>query len=415
MAKKQQKKRKNASNKQPAMLVYVKDWLTSVKLKRAGAAAKGIWADFMFQTYLTPGNRGVFDYAKLGKDVSILLEHLLKQKDKQNLKDASNLLGDLIHKEEAFCSEFENVFGYNKEEFCVPLAKLLITGAAKINANGYLYSSRMVRDADISEKRAAAGSKGGKETQRKAKGEGDVDSENEGKDNDSFASTFAQANFKQSTANANANEYNNKEEESVKGEEDNVLVKFGNANLPIPEEVMSFYSKTFEQFKSLGPGVAGNLLARDFDRWKKFVDFIVSNNMSEDVFKGKFIFPKDFKTLYDAGLTEDHWLTVVEKVLALDFKAGQNLYWRMKDVMKFAIKKAESAQPPPSQPEKQSTASPEVIAMMQKSYEKSLQKLEEIKATLEPDRYAFYKSNLQPGRSIAEMKLMYDRQNHSQN
>lgn len=392
---------KNAYKKQPGMMVYVKDWLNNAKLKRAGLDAEGLWARFMFQTHLTddPKEYGVFMFSKLDESVSILLEHLLKQKYEQDFEFAANLLRVLLLQKHSFCSTFEDIIGATRDKFSLPLAKLLLAEVAKINVDGFLYSSRMVRDAELSEKRAKAGSKGGTATREKRANIIPDNPEN----NPDFAATFAVANRVANTAYANAYAnttpiYNKEgiERGSTEGENNNFAADIANA-VPVP--VMTVYLKTHDQLTKAGVKISET----NFASWKQFVHYVATHPEYKSAFEiPKFVYPDSFEKLIAAGFTKAKWKPVIEKLCGLGFKPEQDLFLRIKDAMKWAstFAGAETIQPDPSgQPSEISLRINKTnLDVLEKSY--SLQQITK-------EKYEFVKNILKPGVTLEQAMRSY--------
>jgi hypothetical protein len=151
---------------QPYIPFYVDDWMNNNKLKLCSPATHGIMISIMCIMHKEP------TYGK------ILLKQKFKQTDKQisnfALQVARQTAFDLLDVEPAICELVEEQVLVIEEDF--------------------LICRRMVKDAEISAKRASSGGKGGKKTQEK---------------NKEFAQDFAKANL--GANSVNENEYGNKD------------------------------------------------------------------------------------------------------------------------------------------------------------------------------------------------------------
>lgn len=170
-----------ALRNQPYLPLYVQDFLTDEKLIECSAQATGVYIRIMCVMH------------KSEKYGTILL----KQKDKQNPKQVLN-----------FAYKLAKFLPYQTDVITGGLQELLDAEVLKIDGD-YLVQKRMVKDNEISEIRAKAGSKGGKNSRQKER---------------NFASTFAKAKS-QAKHQANSeneieyeNEIVNDKEKGVKGE-----------------------------------------------------------------------------------------------------------------------------------------------------------------------------------------------------
>ena len=128
---------------QPYLPLYIKDWLTNNKLKLCTPATHGLLINIMCLMH-KEDNYGTI---------------LLKQKFKQSNKQIIN-----------FASMFARMLAFDLVEI-KPALEELIEEKILIIDNDLMICARMVKDAEISEMRANAGSKGGNITQKnKVKG-----------------------------------------------------------------------------------------------------------------------------------------------------------------------------------------------------------------------------------------------------
>jgi uncharacterized protein YdaU (DUF1376 family) len=137
---------------QPYLPLYVQDFLTDEKLMECSASATGIYIRLLCIMH------------KSEKYGTILL----KQKDKQDKNICLN-----------FACKLAKFLPYKTEEIAAGIEELITENVLQVDGNK-LTQKRMVRDNEISEKRAIAGKKGGLKTQR-------------------FASNFAKAKVKANT------------------------------------------------------------------------------------------------------------------------------------------------------------------------------------------------------------------------
>lgn len=149
---------------QPYMPLYVQDFLTDEKLNMCSPSSQGVYIKIMCVLHKSD------EYGKL----------LLKQKDKQNESTPLN-----------FAYKLAKLLPFVLDDILDAINELLDEKVLHIDGD-YLVQKRMVKDADISEKRAKSGSKGGKKSYKKRSVEG---------------SGFAQAKSEQNTEYENEYEY----------------------------------------------------------------------------------------------------------------------------------------------------------------------------------------------------------------
>lgn len=141
-----------ALRNQPYIPLYVQDFMTDEKLIECSAASTGVYIRIMCILHKQ-------------ERYGILL---LKQKYKQSSKLVEN-----------FALQLATSLPYSYDEIIICLEELLNEGVLCLDEN-LLYQKRMVKDNDISEKRALAGSIGGKKTTKKfAKAKNKANSEDE--------------------------------------------------------------------------------------------------------------------------------------------------------------------------------------------------------------------------------------------
>lgn len=120
----------------PYLPLYVQDFLTDEKLVDCSASANGVYIRLMCILHKSE------PYGKI----------LLKQKYKQNESMCLNFASMLVRQ-----------MPYSMSEIHDGLEELLDNKIIEIDGD-YLFQKRMVKDGEISEKRAAAGKKGGEKT-----------------------------------------------------------------------------------------------------------------------------------------------------------------------------------------------------------------------------------------------------------
>lgn len=147
-----------ALRNQPYLPLYVQDFLTDEKLIECTALATGVYAKTMCVMHKS----------------EVYGTILLKQKDKQKDKQVEN-----------FALKLAKFLPWSLEVIIEGLEELLFEGVLFIEGD-FLKQKRMIKDGNISDKRAVAGSKGGKKTLGKdvdfaqAKYQANSEYENEG-------------------------------------------------------------------------------------------------------------------------------------------------------------------------------------------------------------------------------------------
>lgn len=168
--------------KQPFLKFYVRDWIGSTKLKRCSATAHGIMINVMANMHMEE-TYGV-----------ILLEQNTKQNNKQNLtmfERAVNILCKFLT--------------FDREEVEAGL-KELVSNRVLYVENESIICHRMVKDNDISEKRANSGALGGATS---------MELKTEFAQANTKANTKAKKKQKSESESESANEYENEVKEVV--------------------------------------------------------------------------------------------------------------------------------------------------------------------------------------------------------
>lgn len=122
---------------QPYFPLYVQDYLTDEKLNMCSAATQGVYIKIMCIFHKSERYGGI----------------LLKQKDKQNENICFN-----------FATKFVKLLPFDLPTIESALNELIDEKVLSIDGD-FLFQKRMVKDNDISIKRATAGKKGGEKTQ----------------------------------------------------------------------------------------------------------------------------------------------------------------------------------------------------------------------------------------------------------
>ena len=136
---------------QPYLPLYVQDFLTDEKLVECSASATGIYIRLMCVMHKSE------PYGMI----------LLKQKDKQSENICLN-----------FAYKLARHLPYSIDEISAGIEELLSEGVLMLE-NNKLIQRRMVKDNELSEKRAVAGKKGGTRTQQFAKAKVEANTEDE--------------------------------------------------------------------------------------------------------------------------------------------------------------------------------------------------------------------------------------------
>lgn len=187
---------------QPYLPLYVQDFLTDEKLCECSAESTGVYIRLLCILHKSE------EYGKI----------LLKQKDKLNGKQTFN-----------FASKLLRQMPYPIEIIEKALKELLEEGVINIDGD-YLYQKRMVKDNDISLKRAESGKKGGQKTQ--------------------FASHFAKANNQANSEYEDEYENETVNEDKTKIVPYQEIVNLYHEILPVLPNVIKLSDKRKSQIKA---------------------------------------------------------------------------------------------------------------------------------------------------------------------
>lgn len=152
---------------QPYLPLYIQDFLTDEKLMMCSAESTGVYIRIMCVMHKSE------EYGKI----------LLQQKFKQNDSTPLN-----------FASQLVRFLPYDMDTIYRSIDELISENVLQIEGDA-LVQKRMVKDCELSQIRASAGSKGGKNASKKRK---------------DFGGDFAIAKVQANTENENENEINNK-------------------------------------------------------------------------------------------------------------------------------------------------------------------------------------------------------------
>lgn len=311
---------------QPYLHLYVQDFMTDEELAQCSAAANGVYIRIML--LLTKTN----SYGKL----------LLKQKYKQNIKQKPSKLPSkakapaksLLEVCYRFALQLDKHLPFDLEVIESALYELVTENVITIEGD-YLIQRRMVRDHDISHKRALAGSKGGKKRVKNLH-------DNTG----DFASDFAKAKVQANTKQKHDNDNDNTLYNGMGGAGGKIVTELKNT----PDHILNVYKLNYEEFMALGEKFTKGVEESDFQVWKEFVSFCDDDEHQFylEVYKAKFVFPKDFTRLVkEKHFKREIWLTVFEKMLSVGIKTEHSLWFRIPDAMKW-LKRDAGTTPPTS-------------------------------------------------------------------
>ena len=190
----------------PYLPLYVQDFLTDEKLIECSAEATGVYIRLLCIMHKS------HDYGM------ILLKQKDKQKDKQNASKISE-----------FACKLAKQMPWDEEIILRGLTELATEGVITIDGDT-LFQKRMVKDGQISEKRANAGQKGGQKSKSKSPNSSSSSSFASG-----FACDFAQAKIQANSENENENDNDNEIETDSreKGNGENAEVDRARGSDPI--------------------------------------------------------------------------------------------------------------------------------------------------------------------------------------
>jgi len=210
---------------QPYLPLYVQDFLTDEKLIYCSAAATGVYIRLMCILHKQE------PYGKL------LLRQNHKQTIEQTIKQTgSKVSGDGKNNLYYFALQLSQQMPYEVQEIKTGLGELIGEGVIKMTA-WEIWQPRMVRDSELSDKRAQSGAKGGKK----------------------FASNFARAKTRANTENEIVNE----------NENNKIGGAGGKMKKPTPEELTGYlHSYTGEKLELCKTMAAEYLNHYDSNGWK---------------------------------------------------------------------------------------------------------------------------------------------------
>lgn len=105
-----------------------------------------------------------------------------------------------------------------------------------------------------------------------------------------------------------------------------------NSGIPPPEnfKLAAIYGKKFEELN----GHFKNLTKIGFEKWKKFVDFIIEKKF-DPLFNCHFITPQDFQQL---DFPESKWEATLKEILGSGVEPKHNLFFRIPQFLKYVDK-----------------------------------------------------------------------------
>lgn len=100
----------------------------------------------------------------------------------------------------------------------------------------------------------------------------------------------------------------------------------------VPENFLLFeiYNKPFDEVKK----IFKNISEKGFLRWRKFIDFVYENSLSE-IFRYKCINPHDFEKL---DFPENRWDETIRSILSTGIEEKHNLFFRIPQFLKYLDK-----------------------------------------------------------------------------
>lgn len=200
---------------QPYLPLYVQDFLTDEKLAECSASANGVYIRIMCLMHKSE------EYGKIS----------LKEKDICRGKSIGKTSGKYDGKVEIFAGKLARHLPYDFDEIESGLTELLDEGVLSIEDNT-LCQKRMIRDAEISEKRAVSGRRGAIASNNR--------DNNPDPNPDNFAGQFAGA---KEAANSE-NEYENKNDIDIDKEKGFAKGKGKDVEVEVIEDV------EFDAFKT---------------------------------------------------------------------------------------------------------------------------------------------------------------------
>jgi hypothetical protein len=251
---------------QPYIPLYIQDYLTDEKLNECSASTQGVYIRIMCIMHKSE------TYGK------IMLKQKYKQIDKQEESKCY-----------AFAHQIDKHLTFDLETIYSAIRELIRENVLFYDGD-YICQKRMIKDNELSLKRASAGKKGGKKTQTKNK-------------------DFALAKNEATTENENENEYKN--EDDIKNES-KFNFKSSLVNLGVEKTIASDWLKVRSKKKAANTETAFNSLKTQIDKSKlpanDCIRIAVENSWAG--FKAEWVEnlkpkskevkpPKQFKTTWD--------------------------------------------------------------------------------------------------------------------
>lgn len=320
---------------QPYLKLYVQDFMTDEKLRGCSASANGvyIWIMFLMTKYEV---KGVISLKQKFKQTN---KQMVKQMVKQSVSKNSLLLTFCLN----FAKQLSDHLPFKEPEICMSLLELIEEDVLQMEGD-YLIQKRIKKDGELSVSRSLSGKKGAKARIQNLKKNNEVFNE---KNDEVLPDVLLKQNSSKNMTIINNKEYtgNNTLHDKIiyNGNEENLLKNS-------PNSVNRFYKYSFEELLELGKSVHNGIKKEEFEQWKRFVEMCDSNEhqFHTDIFKGKFIFPKDWVEVVKKGFTENVWQSVIRKILSVGYTEKHNLFWRIPDALNWVVKEQKS-------PKKEST------------------------------------------------------------
>lgn len=312
----------------PYLKLYVQDFMTDEKLVQCSAEANGVYIWIMLLMTKSETYGKILLRQKFKQTVK---QKTSKHQAKREAKD-KHLLGVCF----SFAKQLAKHLPFEAVTIENSLYELLFENVLQVDGD-YLVQKRMVKDAQISDIRAVAGKKGGKNRMRNLTNKTADIVENQ--DNILLRQNLKQ-NESKSVAIIDNNIYTgNNINNGIKIHEDFELV---------PEPVGKYYQMSYQQLLSGGKSISEYVVKKekfkvteqDFEDWKEFVLLCANpeHGIFREIFNAKFIFPKDFADVKHRGFEKKLWLPVLKKILSVGVEPKHNLFYRIPDAINWINK-----------------------------------------------------------------------------
>lgn len=341
----------SAFKKQVFIQFYPDVWLNSPELRRLKPEVKGFYIDLICQLHFCfpYGYCSVINNKKakrLQNQVNQRVNHVVIHEDNEE----DNLWADLtlnftlakqLTAVENLEEELYKFLPYDKAQIVEYIKVLEDTRTISRSRTGIIYVRRMAKDFKRRVVAYLNGMKGGNpkfKKKKKSKNEGAAELSTE-------LNTSNKGNLVEGVGYPSRS-YSlpivppGKDKGDSKGENSPLNME----NYTPPEfRLQVLYDKTWEQLNEDPPngGLSGTikgLTQEGFEKWKKFVDWVIENNYTE-LWRAKPFNPSDFqKVYYEKGFTEDWWKPTVEKILSTGLEPKHVLFYRIPEFMKHVAR-----------------------------------------------------------------------------